>query len=113
MAQRTTVVLTDDIDGSEASETVQFGLEGVAYEIDLSASNADRLRREVSLYVEHARRVSGRRSGTGAGAAAVKNTGDGVDNTAVRAWARANGIEVSDRGRIKSEIVQQYQDAQD
>ncbi|NAZ84257.1 Lsr2 family protein [Kineococcus sp. R8] len=113
MAQRTTVVLTDDVDGGEASETVQFGIEGVQYEIDLNADNAEKLRRAVSLYVEHGRRVGGRRSsapgGTGGGTAAP--AGDGVDNAAVRAWAREQGIEVSDRGRIKSEVIQQFKDA--
>ena len=113
MAQRTTVVLTDDVDGGEASETVRFGLEGTHYEIDLSAPNAERLRRALAPYVEHGRRVGGRRTGSAtpsAGAAAPRPDGDGeaVDGAAVRAWARENGIEVSDRGRIKSEVVERY-----
>ena len=118
VAQRTTVVLTDDVDGGEASETVQFGLEGVQYEIDLSEENAEKLRRAVSLYVEHGRRIGGRRSATGSGGGnsggtggGAASSGDGVDNAAVRAWAREQGIEVSDRGRIKSEVIQQFQDA--
>jgi len=115
VAQRTTVVLTDDVDGGEASETVQFGLEGVQYEIDLSEENAEKLRRAVSLYVEHGRRIGGRRSTAGSGSSGGSGggapEGDGVDNAAVRAWAREQGIEVSDRGRIKAEVIQQFQDA--
>jgi len=61
MAQRVNVVLVDDIDGSEAVETVSFGLDGVQYEIDLSTGNADKLRAVLSLYVGHARRAGGRK----------------------------------------------------
>ncbi|WP_432487769.1 histone-like nucleoid-structuring protein Lsr2 [Kineococcus sp. SYSU DK018] len=117
MAQRTTVVLTDDVDGGEASETVRFGLEGTHYEIDLNAGNAEKLRRALSLYVEHGRRTGGRRStgsssGTPAGPAArAHGDADAVDGAAVRAWAKENGIEVSDRGRIKSEVVERYKKA--
>ncbi|MCI2240237.1 Lsr2 family protein [Paenibacillus sp. TRM 82003] len=117
MAQRTTVVLTDDVDGGEASETVRFGVEGDHYEIDLNTENAEKLRRALSLYVEHGRRVGGRRSSSApagsaaGGSAASRSAGDGVDGAAVRAWARENGIEVSDRGRIKSEVVEQYRRA--
>ena len=113
MAQRTTVVLTDDVDGGEATETVQFGVEGVQYEIDLNEENAEKLRRAVSLYVEHGRRVGGRRGSAGGSgsSAGTAPAGDGVDNAAVRAWAREQGIEVSDRGRIKSDVIQQFKDA--
>ena len=125
MAQRTTVVLTDDVDGGEASETVRFGLEGTHYEIDLSSENAEKLRRALSPYVEHGRRVGGRRgspssasssgssgsSSSGSSGGRAASDGDGVDGAAVRAWARENGIEVSDRGRIKSEVVEQYKQA--
>ncbi|NIZ93530.1 histone-like nucleoid-structuring protein Lsr2 [Kineococcus rubinsiae] len=117
MAQRTTVVLTDDVDGGEATETVQFGLEGVQYEIDLNEENAEKLRRAVSLYIEHGRRVGGRRgaagspSGSSGASASSAPAGDGVDNAAVRTWAREQGIEVSDRGRIKTEVIQQFKDA--
>ncbi|WP_337060948.1 histone-like nucleoid-structuring protein Lsr2 [Kineococcus sp. G2] len=116
MAQRTTVVLTDDVDGGEASETVRFGVEGDHYEIDLNAENAEKLRRALSLYVEHGRRVGGRRSSSGTSGSSSTGSGaaraaDAVDGTAVRAWARENGIEVSDRGRIRSEVVEQYRRA--
>ncbi|NAZ86821.1 histone-like nucleoid-structuring protein Lsr2 [Kineococcus indalonis] len=117
MAQRTTVVLTDDVDGGEASETVRFGFEGTHYEIDLSATNAEKLRRALAPYVEHGRRVSGRRAAAGtsssAGSSASRpaDDADAVDGAAVRAWARENGIEVSDRGRIKSEVVERYKQA--
>ncbi|WP_432491677.1 histone-like nucleoid-structuring protein Lsr2 [Kineococcus auxinigenes] len=113
MAQRTTVVLTDDVDGGEASETVRFGLEGTHYEIDLNAENAQRLRRALSLYVEHGRRVGGRRSAPAAGSSSPRSGEgtDAVDGAAVRAWAKENGIEVSDRGRIKAEVVERYKQA--
>lgn len=111
MAQRTTVVLTDDVDGGEATETVQFGLEGVSYEIDLNEANAEKLRRSVELYVQNARRLGGRRSSAAPAAAPAETDADAVDATAVRAWAKENGVEVSDRGRLKAEVVQQFKDA--
>ncbi|MGI4896856.1 MAG: histone-like nucleoid-structuring protein Lsr2 [Janthinobacterium lividum] len=116
MAQRTTVVLTDDIDGGKADETIQFGIEGVSYEIDLSDANAEKLRRAVELYIEHGRRVSGRRSSVATAAPAPAATpratrSDAPDSTAVRAWARGQGIEVSDRGRIKGDVIRQFQEA--
>ncbi|MFF5990872.1 MULTISPECIES: histone-like nucleoid-structuring protein Lsr2 [Prauserella] len=111
MAQKVLVSLVDDLDGSEAEETVEFGLDGVSYEIDLSAENAEELRDALAQYVEHARRAGGRkRAGR---PAAVKAPGrsaavDREQNQAIRAWARKNGFEVSDRGRIPSEVVDAY-----
>ncbi|MFB9378126.1 Lsr2 family protein [Kineococcus gynurae] len=105
MAQRTTVILTDDVDGGAADQTVRFGLDGVDYEIDLSDDNAETLRRAYGLYVEHGRRTGGR----SVPAKPVAFTG--VDNTAVRAWARAHGIEVPARGRIKQDVVDRYREA--
>src|SRR6201982_4246771 len=72
MAQKVQVLLVDDIDGSEATETVSFGLDGAAYEIDLSSGNAGKLRTELAQYVEHARKSGGaqlrrRRQRNGAG----------------------------------------------
>jgi hypothetical protein len=107
MAQRTQVLLIDDLDGSTASETVSFGLDSGAYEIDLSSKNAGKLRDALAVYVAHGRksgtvRVNGRRRVVrGAGA----NTGD------VRNWARSNGYSVNDRGRISTEVLDAYQAA--
>ncbi|WP_298177319.1 Lsr2 family protein [Saccharomonospora sp.] len=111
MAQKVFVSLVDDLDGSEADETIEFGLDGVNYEIDLSAENAEELRDALAQYVEHARRSGGRKRPSSRGAAkspARSATVDREQNQAIRAWARKNGYEVSDRGRIPSEIVEAY-----
>ena len=110
MAQRVKIILEDDLDGSPAEETVTFGLDGVTYEIDLSADNAAKLRDELAPWVGHARRSGGRKTsgaGRGGSSAATKRT----DLGAVRDWARKNGYEVSDRGRISADIQAAYDKA--
>lgn len=109
MAQKVNIVLVDDLDGAEATETVSFGLDGASYEIDLSDANAAALREALSGYVGHARKASAggsRRSGSrrsgGGSANASSNT------RAVREWARENGYEVSERGRISADVQQAY-----
>lgn len=113
MAQKTVISMTDDIDGSEATETVVFGLDGATYEIDLNDVHAEDLREVLAPFISVARRA-----GAGAGASprggrpAVKRGPDNeVDSKAVRAWAEANGVEVSSRGRIKADVVEQYRAA--
>jgi hypothetical protein len=106
MAQRVNVVLVDDIDGSDASETVGFALDGVDYEIDLSDKHAAALRDAVSLYVGHARRTGGRRKG-GRRSSAPAATGD-VSAADIRAWARENGWDVPERGRVSAEVREAY-----
>ncbi len=110
MAQRTQVLLVDDIDGSSADETVTFGLDGAAYEIDLSATNAAMLRKGLAEYLAHGRRASltraARRRPTAKPAAAA--AGSTIDAATVRSWARDNGYAVNDRGRIPAEIVEAY-----
>lgn len=112
MAQRVNVVLVDDIDGSEAAETVTFGLDGVQYEIDLSAENADKFRDVLAPYVGHARRSGGRRrSGGGSrsnGSASSASSKTGASAADIRAWARENGWEVPDRGRVSAEVREAY-----
>ena len=114
MAQRTQVLLIDDLDGSSAEETVAFGLDGAAYEIDLSAKNANELRESLATYVAHGRksalvRVGGRR---GAGAARASSNGaSGLDTSDVRTWARANGYSINDRGRLASDVLDAYRAA--
>ncbi|EHR63491.1 histone-like nucleoid-structuring protein Lsr2 [Saccharomonospora cyanea] len=111
MAQKVLVSLVDDLDGSEADETVEFGLDGVSYEIDLSAENAEELRDALAQYVEHARRAGGRKRSSSRSAVKAPARSAAVDreqNQAIRAWARKNGYEVSDRGRIPSEVVEAY-----
>lgn len=104
MAQRVHIVLEDDVDGSEAAETVSFSLDGVSYEIDLSEQNAAKLRDELALWVDHARRVGGRRS-TG------KKPGKGSAANDIRAWAQAQGMQVSARGRVSAEVREAYEKA--
>ncbi|OXM49714.1 histone-like nucleoid-structuring protein Lsr2 [Amycolatopsis alba] len=114
MAQQVSVSFVDDIDGTEAEETIEFGLDGVSYQIDLSAENAEELRDTMAQFVEHARRSGGRKRrltpAVAAAPVATKQT-TAVDrelNQAIRAWARKNGFAVSDRGRIPSEAVEAY-----
>ena len=107
MAQRVNVVLVDDIDDSEASETVGFGLDGVDYEIDLSDEHAAELRDALSLYIGHARRVGGRRKGGRRGSAASASS-DGTSAADIRAWARENGWEVPERGRVSAEVREAF-----
>ena len=111
MAQKVTVTLVDDLDGTEAEETVEFGLDGASYQIDLSEDNAERLRDALAEYVEHARRSGGRKRATArppAGRPARPATADREQNQAIRAWARKQGMKVSDRGRIPSEVIDAY-----
>ena len=107
MAQRVNVELIDDLDESPAAETVSFALDGVSYEIDLSESNASRLREALAPFLGHARRTGGRRGGSsrGTGSSAPKSSGDAAD---IRAWARENGFEVSERGRVSAEVRSAY-----
>jgi len=103
MAQKVNIVLVDDIDGSEAAETVSFGLDGTSYEIDLSAANAGKLREALAGYVGHARKIGGRRAGRRAAAGAA-----GPSAKDVRAWARDNGYDLPDRGRIPGDVQAAY-----
>jgi hypothetical protein len=106
MAQKVQVLLLDDIDGGDADETVQFSLDGNAYEIDLSNKNAAKLRDALAPYVGSARRSRrGRRGGAGGGARGRNDT------TAVRDWARSQGLKVSDRGRIPADIMAKYDES--
>jgi len=111
MAQKVFVELEDDLDGSEAAETVSFALDGVSYEIDLSDDNAIELREALGQFVEHGRRIGGRRRSVLVGAAipARSSTAERNENQAIRAWARAAGFEVSERGRIPAYVANAYQ----
>jgi hypothetical protein len=107
MAQRVNVELIDDLDESPAAETVSFALDGVSYEIDLSESNAAKLRDALAPYLGHARRTGGRR-GQRSSASAGGSGKSGSDAADIRAWARENGFEVSERGRVSAEIREAY-----
>jgi hypothetical protein len=106
MAQKVEVRLIDDLDGGQAEETVAFGLDGSTYEIDLSSTNATKLRDGFAAYVSAARKVgrTGKRARTSGGAA----TADREQNQAIREWAKKKGLKVSERGRIPAEIAEQY-----
>ena len=107
MASKTVVYLEDDLDGSEAAETVTFTIQGVEYELDLSEKNLTKFLKAVDPYVEAARRVGGRkRSGS-----AAKASSGAIDTQAVRAWAVSNGYDVSSRGRIAANVVEAYRAA--
>lgn len=112
MATQTTITLIDDIDGSEAVETVEFALDGASYEIDLNEKHAKKLRDVLANYVAHARHVDGRRTSGGrrsrasSGRANARNSREQLQ--AVRDWARKQGYEVSDRGRIAAAIQEAF-----
>lgn len=134
MAQKVSVLLVDDLDSSEAAETVVFGLDGASYEVDLSASNADKLRGALASFIGVARRTGGRsttraprkaatRAAVAAPAAPVAKIGgrkkaatkasSSEPNTSdVRAWARDNGYAVSERGRLSADLLASFKAAQ-
>jgi len=106
MAQKVTVALEDDLDGGQADETVRFGIGGVDYEIDLSATNAAAFRRELAPFIEHARKA-----GRGSRRRPARSASSRERSGGIRAWAKEAGIAVSERGRIPASVVAQYQAA--
>jgi hypothetical protein len=106
VAQRVQVLLTDDLDGSEAVQTVKFGWLGADYEIDLNDKNLAAFEKALSKYVSAARKTGG-----GARSRAGRKQAPALDLGSVRAWARDNGYEVSDRGRVSSTIMDAYKEA--
>jgi Lsr2 len=107
MAQRTIVLLEDDLGGGDADETLTFGLDGRAYEIDLSTKNASALRKALAPYVAAARKVSNR---SGFASRASRASADsGPDAATLRAWAIENGYEVNSRGRVSAAIRAAYE----
>lgn len=104
MAQKVRVLLIDDLDGSDAVETISFAVDGVTYEIDLNEKNAGDLRDAFAPWIGHARRSGGRRSAGRRSSSSARNG----DTAAIREWARSNGYEVSDRGRVPAEIREAY-----
>lgn len=108
MAQKVNTYLVDDLDGSEAAETVEFGLAGVDYSIDLSEANANELRDILAVYVENGRRTGGRAKRSTTGKASSGATADREQNQAIRSWAKENGYELADRGRIPGHVVEAY-----
>src|SRR5436305_12227876 len=110
MARKVQVHLLDDIDGTQADETLKFGLDGTVYEIDLNAKHAEKLRASLASYITHARRIGrGAAVATGRARSQTPARTDREQNQAIRDWAKAKGLEVSDRGRIPAGIVGQYE----
>jgi hypothetical protein len=107
VAQKVQTLYIDDIDGGEAVGTVRFGLDGVDYEIDLSTGHTDELHAALRTYIDHARKTGGtsRRGPRG------RRVGSAIDTTAVRSWAREQGIDIKDRGRVLAEVVAKYEAA--
>lgn len=109
MAKQTTVTLVDDLDGSEAEEQVEFAVDGRSYEIDLSAANSSRLREALAPFVSAARRSGGsRRAATTTAAATGRSATDREQNQAIRDWAQQQGMKISERGRIPSNVLEAY-----
>lgn len=109
MAKKVTVILTDDIDGAEANETLSFALEGVAYTIDLSTKNAEKLRKAMAPFIAAGTRdraAAALKSGRGRKAA-----GNGPAATQIREWAASQGMQVSARGRVPAEVREAYENA--
>jgi hypothetical protein len=105
MAQKVQTFLIDDLDGSHAEGTIRFGVDGADYEIDLSVSHAQQLRDALAPYISAARRTgtSPRRGG--------QKTTKPPDPTEVREWARSQGIDVKDRGRVPTELIVKFKAA--
>ena len=106
MAKKTHIELVDDIDGSKADETIAFSIDGAHYEIDLSAENAEKIRAEIGEWAEKGTRVARKKARR---ASAPSSSSE--ENARIRQWAKDNGYEVGDRGRISAEIRRAYADA--
>lgn len=112
MAKDVVVRLVDDLDGTDAEETVRFGLDGKQYEIDLSAKNAERLRKTLERYVEKARSgANGSGTRRGGRKRAAQAPARDFDPAEVRRWAKSKRMKVSDRGRIPADVVEKFQAA--
>jgi len=119
MVQKTIVTLVDDLTGEEAQDisTVEFSLDGVTYQLDLTDTNGETLRGALSPYIAAGRKIGGRRRGPRRPSHVMKSNGRAGEYTratfkAIRAWAKTNGYTVSDRGRISLEVMQAWQRAQ-
>lgn len=113
MAQRVEIHLTDDLDGGEASQTVRFALDGRDLEIDLSDKNAAKFRELLRPYIAAGRRLGAATGTTRRTSVAAGTAGMSKEKLAnVRTWARSNGYDVSDRGRVKGDILDAYHAAQ-
>lgn len=106
MAQLTRIVLTDDVHGGDASESIVFGIDGETFEIDLDEANAQALRRTLAPYVS-----AGRRTGSLGSSAALTRVVTAPDPVALRAWAAAHRIDLPSRGRVPEDVLARYRAA--
>jgi Lsr2 len=108
MAQKIQTLFIDDIDGGTAEGTVRFGLDGTEYEIDLNARHTEELRKVLANYAAHGRKVGGtaRRAPRGR-----RSSTDAVDTAKVREWAKGNGFDIKERGRVPANVVEKYKAA--
>ncbi|MFI7482459.1 Lsr2 family protein [Kocuria sp. M1R5S2] len=104
MAQSVQIILEDDLEGGPADQTVQFGLDGRHYEIDLSTTNAEKLREALRPFVASGRRAQNKPART----TGPRSSGGNPETAKIRAWAKENGYEVSDRGRVHQSIKDAY-----
>ncbi|MET7511074.1 Lsr2 family protein [Streptomyces albidoflavus] len=111
MAQKVQVLLVDDLDGGEADETVTFALDGKSYEIDLKSEHAEELRSLLERYVKGGRRTGGRSTGGRGRATRAASGGSGPETAVIRAWAKENGYDINDRGRVPANIRAEYEEA--
>jgi hypothetical protein len=114
MAKQTVVHMTDDIDGSEATQTVEFSYRGKSYSIDLNDANASDFDDALAPYISAAEKAGNTQSSRSSGRRTTtsrQRSSSETDPKAVRAWAEANGVSVSPRGRIKADILEQYRAA--
>jgi hypothetical protein len=109
MAQKVQTLFIDDLDGTEAEGSVQFGLDGTDYEIDLNAEHAGELRAALGRYVAAARRVSG--TGRPPGRSGRRSASNDIDTKDIRQWAKDQGIELKDRGRVPTSVVARFRAA--
>ena len=111
MARRTTVTVVDDLDGNDIGphgRTIAFSFDGVDYQIDLGEKNATKFEKTIGPFVDAATRIGGRKA---RGKAAPVRPGGHGESQAIREWARSNGFEVSDRGRISASVLEAWNEA--
>jgi hypothetical protein len=106
MSQKIQMMFIDDIDGAAAEGTVRFALDGTDYEIDLSSKHSDELHTALRKYVDHARKLGG----TARRAPRSRRSGAAIDTPKIREWAKENGYDIKDRGRVPADLVAKYQE---
>jgi len=105
LAQKIQTLFVDDIDGGEAEGTVRFGLDATDYEIDLSVAHSEELHKALAPFIAHARKTAARRGARG------RRNATAIDTHKVREWAREQGIQIKERGRVPADIVEKYRQA--